>query len=88
MVYIIFVADCGTDHLFWLNMATSPAPFSDIGKRAKGIPDLKHLHVLYSCLHIGLYIWITWVVEYRIVAVSVFFFLTPLQVNQKFSQVK
>lgn len=77
MVFIIFVADCGTDRLFWLDMATSPASFSDIGKRAKGIPDLKHLHMPYSCLHIGLCIWITWVVEYRIVVVSVFFLDTP-----------
>lgn len=39
----IFLAERGTILLFWLNMASSPASFSDIGKRAKGILDLKQM---------------------------------------------
>lgn len=43
MVLNIFLAERGAILLFWLNMASSPASFSDIGKRAKGILDLKQM---------------------------------------------
>lgn len=47
LIYYIPILDSGFGFIFPLrvNMGSSPAPFSDIGKKAKGIPTCETLKI-------------------------------------------